>query len=77
MSEEKPLWAHITDWFRELKTLGIAGLLVGLGFVLVFIEAILYTNNASVSFYVIVIIGGLMILAGVYVKVLELKERKS
>jgi predicted negative regulator of RcsB-dependent stress response len=35
--KEKSVFDHITDWFRELKELGIAGLLVGLGFVLVFI----------------------------------------
>ena len=35
--QEKTVFDHITDWFRELKVLGVSGLLVGLGFVLVFI----------------------------------------
>ena len=29
--EEKSIYDHITDWFRELRVLGIKGLLVGLG----------------------------------------------
>jgi hypothetical protein len=76
MPQEKTVFDHITDWFKELKTLGVGGLLVGLGFILVFIEALLYTNNASVSFYVVISIGVLMIILGAYIKILEVKTRK-
>ena len=77
MSEEKSVFGHITDWFRELKFFGLAGLLIGLGFILVFIEGLLYSNNPSLLVYLLVLIGSLMILAGVYIKILEVKERKT
>jgi hypothetical protein len=77
VSEEKSVFGHITDWFRELKFFGLAGLLIGLGFILVFIEGLLYSNNPSLLVYLLVLIGSLMILAGVYIKILEVKERKT
>lgn len=77
MSEEKSVFGHITDWFKELKFFGLAGLLIGLGFILLFIEGLLYSNNPSLLVYILVLIGSLMILAGVYIKVLEVKERKK
>ena len=76
MSEEKSVFGHITDWFRELKFFGLAGLLIGLGFILVFVEGLLYSNNPTLLVYILVLIGSLMILAGVYIKVLEAKERE-
>jgi hypothetical protein len=76
VSEEKSVFGHITDWFRELKFFGLAGLLIGLGFILIFVEGLLYSNNPSVLVYILVLIGSLMILAGAYIKVLEVKERK-
>jgi hypothetical protein len=76
VSEEKSVFGHITDWFRELKFFGLAGLLIGLGFILIFVEGLLYSNNPSVLVCILVLIGSLMILAGVYIKVLEVKERK-
>lgn len=75
--EEKSVFGHITDWFKELGSLGIAGLLIGLGFVLVFIEGIMFTNNAQVSFYYVVSIGFVMILLGTYVKIVEVKAKKQ
>lgn len=72
--EEKTIFDHITDWFRELRILGVAGLLVGLGFVIVFIEGILYSSNPTPQFWVIVAIGVMMILLGTYIKILELKK---
>jgi len=75
--QEKTIFDHITDWFRELKVLGVAGLLVGLGFVLVFIEAILYTSNPTLGFWVVIAIGVLMLLLGVYIKILELRQQKA
>lgn len=72
--EEKTIFDHMTDWFRELKVLGVAGLLVGLGFVIVFIEALLYSSNPPVSFWVVIAIGVLMILLGAYIKILELRK---
>lgn len=72
--EEKTIFDHITDWFRELRILGVAGLLVGLGFVIVFIEGILYSSNPTPQFWVIIAVGVLMILLGTYIKILELKK---
>ena len=72
--EEKTIFDHITDWFRELRILGVAGLLVGLGFVIVFIEALLYGSNPTPQFWVIIAVGVLMILLGTYIKILELKK---
>jgi hypothetical protein len=77
VSEEKSVFGHITDWFRELKFFGLAGLLIGLGFILVFIEGLLYSNNPSLLVYILILIGSLMILAGIYIKVLEVKEREK
>ena len=72
--EEKTIFDHITDWFRELRILGAVGLLIGLGFVLVFVEALLYSSNPTISFWVIVAIGVMMILLGTYIKILELRK---
>lgn len=77
MSEDKSVFGHITDWFRELKFFGLAGLLIGLGFILVFVEGFLYSNNPSVLVYILVLIGSLMILAGVYIKVSEVRNEKG
>lgn len=71
---EKTIFDHMTDWFRELKVLGVSGLLVGLGFVIVFIEALLYSSNPLVSFWVVIAIGVIMILLGAYIKILELRK---
>ena len=74
--KEKTIFDHITDWFRELRILGIKGLLVGLGFVLVFVEALLYSSNPSIGFWVVIAVGVMMILLGVYIRILELKQSK-
>ena len=73
--KEKTIFDHITDWFRELKVLGVAGLLVGLGFVIVFFEAILYGSNPTIAFWVVIAIGVLMLLLGAYIKILELRQK--
>jgi len=75
--QEKTIFDHITDWFRELKVLGVVGLLVGLGFVIVFFDAILYGSNPTIVFWVVIAIGVLMILLGVYIRILELKQQKA
>jgi hypothetical protein len=74
--KEKTIFDHITDWFRELKVLGVSGLLVGLGFIVVFITAILYSSNPTVGFWVVIAIGALMIVLGAYIKILEVKRKR-
>ena len=67
MPEEKSWADHISDWFRILIKEGITGLLVGLGFVLVFVGGIMYggVNPAPPGFWSMTIIGAMMILLGV------------
>jgi hypothetical protein len=72
---EKNVFDYITDWFRELKELGVSGLLVGLGFVVVFITALFFSSNPTIQFWVVIAVGVLMILLGAYIKILEIKHK--
>jgi len=79
MAEEKGLGEHISDWFKILIKEGIAGLLVGLGFVLVLLGGIMYggSNPAPAGFWSMTIIGAIMILLGVYLTLKAPKRREE
>jgi hypothetical protein len=73
--KQKNIFDYITEWFRELKELDVAGLLVGLGFVVVFINALLFGSSPTIQFWVIIGVGVLMIVLGAYIKILEIKHK--
>lgn len=79
MSEDKGILDHISEWFKILLSSGIPALLIGLGWVSVFLGSIWLgtTWNSGAGFWVLASSGVMMILLGVWLYKRELAVQSS